>query len=338
MLEAGVQLDGDVVTKRAVGIGSLNDGADRYDALDCIRLCLSLPPKKTTFEARFTKAFRDADPSFPSSNVFERQILAGVAVVEMLEKGNDISDVAALGLLTTSLQGTRAMPGSIPLGDLSRRYLDDKSQRIRKAGLIDVERRKLARLLDESKAVFAEPPALPFSQALEKILRGVVRAVEAISKDADRQSEETEILWWLFSESSRDMGIRVADMAPLAAAVVLGAELAELTQLPPGIFGASGMLGVALARNAKIEGGPIGVAEAVNALPRTWRDTAPASSDDATPLLLGIKKSLETDGTEDWIPAYKKAARFEALPSVPALALATQSYHERMLLRKLAEK
>jgi hypothetical protein len=214
-------------------------------------------------------------------------------------------------------------------------YLDSEALRVRTPNSAHAEHRKIAALLEEHKAAFAEAPAPPLAQALQKTLQQVVKTIAVLTTEQDRQSEETNVLWWLFSETSRDLREHVGQLTPPVAAVVLGSELADCTRLLPAVFSASGLLRAALQRNLHVNDQPIRLVDAINALPRKWRESAP-QADDSTPLLLGIKKSLETDGVDDWLPVYRKAAGQSAELGLPAPTLALQSYHERMLVRAIA--
>jgi len=338
LLSAGVQHDGEIVSKRAAGVSSLAESVNLAEAIDLVRLALSLAPKNPAFDTRFTAPFRTADAAFATSNAFERQVLAGAAVVELLDKRTDVSDVAALAVTTMTLQGTQPAPPPIPLLDLCSTYLEDEALRVRKTGQADAERRKLAKLLDDNKTAFAEAPTVELAQALDKMMRAMNRTLEVLAEDLGRQAEETDILWWLFSKSSRDLGQRVADINAGAAAIVLGAELASLTQLLPCIFGAAGMLRAALDGNGSAHQELVPIIDAINATPRLWREKAPVARDESTPLLLGVKKSLETDGLDDWIPVYRKAVGATVSSNLHVATIAVQSYRERMLLKALDEK
>src|SRR5437762_3321177 len=46
--------------------------------------------------------------------------------------------------------------------------------------------------------------------------------------------EESNVLWWVFGESSRDRGRRWSEYSVGQTAVMAGKELADLTRMPPG--------------------------------------------------------------------------------------------------------
>lgn len=337
LLGTGVQPDGDTVSKRATGIAALVGSATTANATDLVRVVLGGSPRNASFDSSFTEAFRQTDAAFPGSNTFERRTLAAATIVELLEETSQASDAAALAVMTMSLQGARPIEGPVPLTELCSNYLESEALRVRTPKSATAERRRILALLDEHKAAFAEAPALPLSQAIDKTLRQVAQTLDVMAEEQERQSEETNVLWWLFSETSRDLQAHVAELAPAVAAIVLGSELAGCTRLLPVLYSSSGLLSAALKRNSQINDQPIRLVDAINALPRAWREAAP-NADDSTPLFLGVKKSLETDGADDWVPVYRKAAGPLADLGLPARTLALQSYHERMLLRATVER
>ena len=86
---------------------------------------------------------------------------------------------------------------------------------------------------------------------------------------------------------------------------------------------------------------PVALGDAVNALPREWRETWARSYQDAsdglTPVLTAIRRSLETDGKKAWVAAYKKTTGVDARRALSPLDLATQMYRECLLLRLMKD-
>jgi hypothetical protein len=180
-------------------------------------------------------------------------------------------------------------------------------------------------------------------KAIQTVATAVLEVAAAAAEVAEEQRhglrvlrEETNILWWLFAEHSRDLGHQMAQLPLPAACVVSGKELADLVEVLPGPLAAVGVLDRMLRAVEPQLRTTTTVQEAVNAAPREWRARWAAGAEcerveDLCPVLCGIRRSLDTNGPDDWIPPVRTLTTVDVLAGLPPVELAVQAYQERLL-------
>jgi len=178
-----------------------------------------------------------------------------------------------------------------------------------------------------------------FSTALDQ----ATAAITQLSHTVNVRGEEIDVLWWLQNAFSRDIQKSFSEIGYRAAALILPMEVADLTFFVPGPINVVAVLVHALQLSgASSSAEEVSLAESTNACAKEWREAVRARQDFGavgllTPVLLGIQKSLETDGQEDWFPVYRKACDVPVDKRYPILKIAIQMYRERMLLRAVEE-
>ena len=66
--------------------------------------------------------------------------------------------------------------------------------------------------------------------------------ISRLERELTIVSEETNMLWWLISEYSRDRGASWMTVGPFATPIIAGKELADLTRVIPGPVAAAAFL------------------------------------------------------------------------------------------------
>jgi hypothetical protein len=132
-----------------------------------------------------------------------------------------------------------------------------------------------------------------------------------------------------------------SNLAASTAVSVLALELADLTVFVPGPSAIFGMIVSALKQTSG-HSAKVSIKGVVNSSPREWREirvgqigSQPVGS--LCPVYLAMSKSLETDGEDDWISAFKKQSQMNADDQFEVRDLAYQVYCERMFVRALSE-
>jgi hypothetical protein len=373
---AAIEPQPDVLQRRWEAIQGIVYAMDVADGLELVRLFHASPRTNPRFVARFRDAFKACDLAFPMrDNDAELQVLAGTTLVSLLDdRGGAVADVAALATAAADSRGLR--PGDrIP--DMlrhARAYLAERSAALRAPRAIPMmPRPKLdvdAMLEPLRSAAQARqtrdpgfegmlepvhapgPPKLTpafeiFDQALRSVAAAVAevtgaagQAAEELARRLRLQHEETNILWWLFGEHSRDLGRRMASLPLAAACLVAGKELADLTEVVPGPLATAGVLDRMLRAVEPDLRVATTIQEAVNDAPREWRAAAAADTEyerveDLCPVLLAIRRSLDTSGPDDWIPPVRTLTGLDVLAPIAPLDLAGQVYEERLLVAAL---
>src|SRR5208337_62370 len=252
---AGIPPEEIPLSKRWEAVESFDVDATEISLLAQVfyHLSLSVP----SFAERFRKAFNEADPTFPmSGNDRELIVLAGAGLVNVIERrSRDIADLAALFLVCGAVQNIRtAAVAQIP--EIAVKYLSQRS----------VQR--------------AKPEKDGKEEELSKALAGAGEPHSKLAPEFQKLqlefpivSEESNMLWWLISETSRDVNQRWSEMPLGMACVLTGKELADLTRIVPGPVAARAFLDRAIRSGRDKVAPSISVTDVVNDTAKTWRDS-----------------------------------------------------------------
>jgi hypothetical protein len=280
-----------------------------------------------SFPQRFRKAFNDADPNFPmSGNDRELIVLAGAELVDVMTHGSrDIADLAALCLVCGALQNVRA-PSAVPqIPEIATKYLSQRS----------VERAKPEKDGKEealSKDLAAQGP----------VYGKLAPEFQKLQLEFPIVSEESNMLWWMISETSRDVGERWSEMPLGMVCTLTGKELADLTQIIPGPIAARAFLDRAIRSGRNEVAASISIADAVNNTIKTWRDSnfskpLPAGLEGILPLTHAVVLSVQASDEEAWRPMFKAATGIAATAKSNPDAVAYQFYLEQLAVRSFTE-
>lgn len=259
---------------------------------------------------KFGTALQVADPSFLiEKHRRELAVFAGAALIALIERDqhDQLADLSALCLVCGGSQGVRV---AVPVPDMpgiAARYIEARTSKraSRPIGTVEEE--------DDS-------------------------TIWKLERELTLVSEETSMLWWLVSEYSRDRNESWKKVGPLAAPIIAGKELADLTRIIPGPVAATAFLDrlVRLSDSAKSPK-PISIKAAIDKTPREWREQylfkAAAHLEDLAPISNAIKLSLTVSEGDDWSPVFEKGTALETNSEILPNALAYQIFLERLMAR-----
>ncbi|MCK4472910.1 MAG: hypothetical protein KAW49_14105 [Anaerolineae bacterium] len=356
--EAKLEFTGEMLEKRWKAIEKF--ARQRKDikakALDLIRVFYDLSPIDPSFTETFSEVFVRADPSFPMrNNTFELRVLAGAATIHLIERSQpEFSDMLSLAVACGECEGLR---DKLPFRDVLEKALDSLYQRSISLRIptdcpgISMPELNLETTLQEMTNAFTTNnlQALnnPTRSGLEQIASSIsglyettLKTISWLNQSLQLQQEEMNILWWLFSQSSRDLKVPFSELDPYFACVMAGKELADLVIVMPGPLAVEAFLRRML---SGVENDPsvmVSLQAVVNRVPREWRrDLVPGDefkgNEDLLPVHFAITKSLETDGEADWVPAFRKTGKLRPDGKISLDRLSFQVYRERLLARSL---
>jgi hypothetical protein len=255
----------------------------------------------------FGTALQDADTKFSMQrDTLLLSVLSGAELIDVIEQHDDqqLSILAALCLLCGAAQGARK---SIPVPSMvktSARYIENVASK------------------RASNAIVSEEPEN--DSKLRKL-----------ESELNIVAEETNILWWLISEYSRDRAVSWKTLKLQAASIIAGKELADLTRVIPGPVAATAFLDRIMrfsdSRNSKKN---IKVMHAIESTPLEWRKHYPLEHTDLVDLMpigQGLKLSLTIADGDDWSGVFQKGTVIEANSEMKPMVLAYQVFLERML-------
>lgn len=346
------------------GVKALAQEVDKWAALDVVRQMFGKQPKAADFDATFRAPFKNLDSSFAMrSNNLEMEVLAGATVAHLLVDLDDtgVADAVALAIVCVDFDGLREKPNLSEIIEIAREHLHRRSNDSRTQFASPVIKSSKSKLLESVEAVAALTPTTgtitvasitPTLREIAKLPNALVKPVndafEKFSTQLRLQQEELNMLWWLFAEFSRDFRIRMSDVGHPAAIIVAAKELTDLTLTLPGPVAAEAFLDKMLQTvTGNREHKDTTVREAV-AAPKLyedgWAKRATAgesleSIDDLCTVHFALQRSAEAGGRDDdWTSAFEKRAGVKPDATLSPVALATQVYRERLLIRAMKEQ
>jgi hypothetical protein len=337
--------------KRWQAIEAFHQKATAYDLADATRIFFKLSPKDKDFLAMYRAEFKAADDEFSMlDNDAELQVLAGATLANHFDHHNERSILTSLFVVCATCQGARKAP--IPeivklAGDTLQTHSSSLRASRKKLPLpsLDVNE-KLQDLTTTLSAGGANFQSL--HGPLTGVLQPLVQAVSAITNWATRVSrieelrqEESDVLWWLFGESSRDLGVPFGNLKKPSACIIGAKEFADLTGMLPGPYGVEAYLHKMLTLADLDPNNAVSLSDAAFACPGEWQKQFVMlqlleTVIDLCPVHLAIQKCTEAGGKKTaWHVPFQTASGLKAGLKAKPIGLALQTYRERLLVRTL---
>ncbi len=184
-------------------------------------------------------------------------------------------------------------------------------------------------------------PLEKLSAAIGKLVEATNGVTNALANNSQIQLEETNILWWLFGEHSRDQLLHMSEVGFPGACLVVGKELADLTVILPGPRGAIAFLDKMLRTAKATLPESTKLLDAVNDASKEWRSEWISSFnfqvvEDLCPVHLATARSVDMTGKSSWVAAFESATGLKARKPITPLNLSQQTYEESLLIRTLS--
>lgn len=322
---AGVPPEGKPLADRWKAVESFDVNASEISLL--AQVFYQLNPSDSSFPERFRKAINEADSNFSmSGNDRELVVLAGAGLVDVIERGSrDIADLAALFLVCGAVQNIRTALAVPEIPEIAAKHLSQRS----------VER--------------ATPEKDGKEETLSKALAAMGEPVSKLAPEFQKLQlefpivwEESNMLWWLVSETSRDVNQRWSKLPLGMVCVLTGKELADLTRVVPGPIAARALLDRAVRSGRDKVADSISVADVVNDTDKTWRGSyfsrpLPVGLEGILPLTHAVVLSVQASDEKAWRPMFKAATGIAATVKSNPDAVAYQFYLEQLAVRSFTE-
>jgi hypothetical protein len=352
--------DPDVLRRRWECVENVSMEADPNAALNVVRAFLSLPDVTDEAVESFVAAFKAADPSFPlEKNTELVRVLLASCIANIVAAKGSCGLVASLALRAARCGGLRPSPEPIAVTREAEEFIAshgadvrDRTQDSAEPPTLerpdleeaDHEPTDLEETDDESTEEAEEPLTEQDLRAELAELRTAILALHSQAADAIEDlasrvgsgllavlKEETEVLWWLFSERSSDLDVPFSDLPQPGGALVIGRELSDRTHLIPPPPTAGSFLRKALAQ-APSE--PCSLTSVIDSLPSGWVATMPHGRHlgALTPVLLALDKEVEAGGS-GWQSAFQNRSGLAPDQPLAPLEWARQLYDELSLLQ-----
>jgi hypothetical protein len=301
---ANLEASADSLPKRWAGVDTFQVGKNAIVSL--VEVFFGFFDGKDAFLAEFRTAFQAKDSTFRMrDNNRELSVLAGATLVTVMEDyPTDFGDAAALALLACAAQNLRGAVCVPEIPELAVKHLATRS----------IQRNKLdADEEDEEDEV-------------QKQLKQLRRDLEVIS-------EESNILWWVFGESSRDLQVRWSQLSLPHIALVSGKELSDLSRISPGPAAAFALLD----RITKFAKGNVAaqitIKEAISDCNVEWRrlfvkTKYQAALANLTPISHGIKLSIDLADSGAWAQTLATSLKVQRGGKLSPTLISYQTYLE----------
>jgi hypothetical protein len=336
--------------KRWRAIESLRETVGPSELAELVRLFFGLPSHDDKFLAKFRGVFKAADDAFPMrDNDPELRILAGATLAHHFPSKDSWGTASALAVLSADCQGHRTAPVP-PILSHAEQSLSERAGSLRKSNEHQSQpQTDFSAELQALKAAFPQNNVSHLSEPLTNVLQAMAGAVAHVSALASRlqgeqglRKEESEVLWWLFGEHSRDLRQPFSELKSPSACLIGAKELSDLTQTLPGPFAAEAFLDKVLRLAHPTLTAGVSIAEAVTACLIDWQRSLIAANGtdslaDLCPVHLAATKSVEVEGKKTWYGPFQSLAGFKPTVKMAPLCLAVQAYRERLFLRAFSE-
>jgi hypothetical protein len=304
---AGIELQNDALLKRWAGVETFAAGRDEIISL--AELFFGFYDATEQFIGNFRSPFQEADAAFRMrDNNQELSVLAGAKLVSVMEGASiELGDFAAMALVSCAAQNLRIAPCVNEIPERAARHLSGRS----------IHRNQID-LTTPSEAGGPSPE------------------IAQIQRDLAVVGEESNVLWWIFGESSRDLNKRWSECPVPQTTLLAGKELADLTRIIPGPAAASALLDKVI-KNAKPKPpAHILVKDAIAELPMEWRQNfaknyCPTKLLNLCPVSHSIKMSVELADGDAWVQAFQNSAKIQHGGKIAPHLLAYQVFVECLL-------
>lgn len=321
---AGIATENVPLAKRGEAIDSF--AVDGNDVAALAQLFYRLPPSDASFEERFRTALNTADPNFGmSGSDNELIVLAGATLVDVIEnRRRDLSDLAILCLVCGSAQNLRGAPAVPEIPELAVKHLGKRSaHRDEPDG--DGDAVKLAASLAEKGDPY----------------NALGHEFQKLQLQFPIVTEEVNILWWVFGETSRDLEQRWGRLPAEEVCLVSAKELADLTKVIPGPVAARAFLDRAIRSGRDSAKSSVSIADVVTKTPKGWREAhykrpLPNELKGVLPMYEAVKYSVDAGDDDGWRSIFKSSTGVSAGADSEPDRLAYQVFLEHLTVRCFA--
>jgi hypothetical protein len=300
--------------------------------LDVVRLYASIAAKNPSNHEAFIKAFKDEDTIFPvTGNIHLIKVLAGILLCFKLEEISHLNNFIALAIRNINFFGQYDFSGIVPVLSLARNYLIKESTEVREVATHVYEEDLV--MLDEEK----EDETYTYVKSDHDT---IVNTVYQLVNAQKVYSEESNILWWLFGESSVLFDMSLKTIGLPKAIPVVSRELFDLLEFPVGTQKIDSILKRAL---QIASGNKVIKDSSVNEIIEKFEiDEIKVFLNNVgvehefTPVLSAMQKYISMDKATTWADAY--STDFNAgnvKKTYPASQIASQLLHEFLLIKNL---
>jgi hypothetical protein len=314
----------------------------RMDVLDLVRIAVGQTAKRAGFRDSVNKAIREHDSTFNANAAVETRILCAAALTELFKSESKFATLASLALQAADWFGSRK--GEFPKFALveARNHNALSGEDLRK----DRDYPKKLRSLKFSRENVEPTWPTTSINEVERIFKWTKDVAETtsawIGESESRTTqlrEEIDILWWLVSAYSRDLGVPLKKIPKASRSLVVAKEIADMVRRLPGPLGALGVMERALDG----EKNDSSALDAIKNAPDSWKALHRRSDDqvavhDLCPVTAVIDRATDSTVEAGTLRQWSIGLFGDVVTdSREPIAIALQFYNERLLSRAYEE-
>jgi hypothetical protein len=348
-----VRADGPMLTARWRTVESFAGGLKLSCVPDLVRM-FYCRPVIAAFKDGLSNAAKTEDAAFlMENNDRELSVLAAGVIARVLsQEPSATSDAVALGVSCMEAQGLRRTGRIQGIVDEASNYLAKQSVRARTIPGERVNQFDTTTFLNQVAAMktsVTQGDTNALLAALEPVCKSLLGSVknytesvnQALEDVQGQYREQTDIIWWLFSEHTLDGAHAFCDLAVGEACLRGAQDLEQLTRMLPGPFAAPAFFKKMLRLVKPKLPDVLEIAAVIDSCDLEWKRACAErysvhSSADCCPLLFAVTKSAEAGGS-NWRDAFAVGTGLQGDDKLPPAAIAHQAYLEMLFSRALKD-
>ena len=329
------------VEKRIACIENFAESA----AIEDIEFLLNLYGKRPVDQERldkFVELFAQADPSFSKKSKEELTLLAGAALLGIVENG-DVYDIGELLIISSSFAHEQA-PFPAILSAIRQEFDDDRRNLREKPDKQNTPAFSVAGLSELKTYIEENGWEADAPTKLLKVLGSVQSSMQAIKKRIAEQEEQqgiyredSQLLWWMLSEWSNSLSCSLRALEKAEGSMVIGYDAAQFVTNYPGPYAMEGILEKMIAA-CKGTQKKRPFSDCVMQIPSILRENILKIAKNSPvleclPLCNGIVCSHNAEKAEEWYPKFRREFLEIQNDSFTPYQYAWQMYLEVLTLR-----
>ena len=336
--EAGIAPGADIIARRQSALETVPKDLGVAQILGLCRFYFDLPNADVEW---LVEILRTEDASY--SMIANRQETVVLAACVLADRIENKSSLDLLGVVVTSAMGLRKAKTSPWLIDLARQALIDRSVEARKTpGPVIISKPATSKLADEIKAagddfeaqkanmVKLRSEALSWSSTLAS---QSAAAATQLFDQLNLLKEETNILWWLFGETSDLLNEPFAALGVGTADIVAGFDMAHLTTSDVGPVAAPAMM-ARMVRLAKKSRAKLTLTMAIEGLTTEQVERVNLNRSEGFDDVFLMHSAMElfaNNGAGSWQQGFMKRSGFDPEQALEGASLRLHAYYEYLL-------
>lgn len=300
-IEASIQVTSEQIEQRRKGIENFCKEVNCNDICELVRIYYGLNYDKD-FYANFVHFFSEIDPNFSAKYVEETKLLAGAALVNIVENEYNLGYLTELLVVTMSFYNSNSLN---LINTFILKQFDEDRIALRNTQEIKSDFEKLINSLVKKYQENAD-----WETELFRLLKEEHNYNNELLYTLQVYKEDSQILWWMNSKWCNTLNRELKSLTKNQVCIIVGYEAAKMVEKYPGPFSINAVLkniiSVSKGNNSKVS-----IDEVLSNTDSNYKRNivskyASSAIIDLIPLYAAICRESNTTALEQWYPKYEK--------------------------------